>query len=298
MDMLESLRALVLVARYESFSLAARRIGTSPSVMIKRVNAAEWHLKVQVLKRTTRSVTLTDAGQRIVPNLQTLLHDFDELLASLRQESPGTTGSIRVKVSPELSASGLGPMLSSFLKEHGGLRMEVVLLDRPVNPEAEGFDISIDLQSLTYPHVTEIPLFVCNFVLCAAPAYLSQRESPVHPRELQRHQTLALESVGKKWAFRGHDRVLTVDVSPRLITADARGILDAAMDGRGIALLPAYLIEQALMTRTLLPLMKDYTPLETWVTALVPDSKMGTPRIQSLIDWLSAIPVGRPLNDA
>jgi DNA-binding transcriptional LysR family regulator len=298
MDLLESFRALVLVARYESFSLAARRIGTSPSVMIKRVNAAEWHLKVQVLKRTTRSVTMTDAGQRIVPRLQTLVHDFDELLASLRQERPETIGSIRVKLSPELSVFGLGQMLSAFLKEHAGLHMEVVLLERPVNPEAEGFDVSIDVQPLTYPHVMEIPLFVCNFVLCAAPTYLSQRERPTHPRELQRHQTLTLESVGKKWAFQGQHRVLTVDIYPRLMTADAQGILDAAMIGRGIALLPAYLVDHAIASGSLLPLMEEYAPVPTWVTALVPDSKMSTPRIQSLIDWLSPVSAARAQSDA
>jgi DNA-binding transcriptional LysR family regulator len=295
MDLLEDLRALVLVAQYESFSLAARRIGTSPSVMIKRVNAAEWRLKVQVLKRTTRSVTLTDAGQRIVPSLQTLVQDFDALLASLRQESPGATGSIRIKVPSEFSAT-FGSMLSSFLREHSGLRMEIVCLDRPVNPDAEGFDVSIDIQSLTFPQVTEIPLFLLDFVLCAAPAYLARHEPPVHPRELQRHDTLALESVGKKWSFRGRDRVLSVDVSPRLISADACGVLDAALDGQGIALLPAYLIEQALQTNELLPVMKDYSPAETWVTALVPDSKIGTPRIQSLIDWLSSSQAPRGAN--
>ncbi|EEA01214.1 transcriptional regulator, LysR family [Burkholderia sp. H160] len=287
MDLLENLRALVLVAQYESFSLAARRIGTSPSVMIKRVNAAEWRLKVQVFTRTTRSVTLTDAGRRIVPGLQTLVQDFDALLASFRQESPGATGSIRIKVPSDFSAT-LGTMLSTFLRENSGLRMEIVRLDRAVNPEAEGFDISIDIQSLTFPQVTEVPLFMLDFVLCAAPAYLSRYEPPVHPRELQRHQTLALESVGKKWAFRGPDRMLTVDVDPRLVTADAQGVLDAALNAQGIALLPAYLIEQALKSNALLPLMHEYVPVETWVTALVPDSKMGSPRIQSVIDWLSS----------
>ncbi|RDV00335.1 LysR family transcriptional regulator [Trinickia dinghuensis] len=292
MDLLESLRALVLVAQYESFSIAARRVGTSPSVMIKRVNAAEWHLKTQALKRTTRSVALTDAGQRIVPSLQTLVHDFDELMASLRQESPATTGTIRVMVSPGLSASGLGARLGSFLREHVGLRIEVVLLERAVNPAVEGFDIAIDVRSLAYPHVTEIPMFVCRFVLCAAPAYLARKEAPLHPRELQRHQTLVLESVGKKWAFRGHDRTLTVDVAPRLVTGDAQSVLDAVMNGWGIALLPEYLVEQALTAGTLEPLMKEYTPVETWVTALVPDAKMGVPRIHSLIDWLKATPTG------
>jgi len=286
-DIIDSLRALVLVAQYESFSLAARRIGTSPSVMIKRVNAAEWHLKVQLLKRTTRSVTLTDAGQRLLPNLQTLVHDFDELLTSLRQETPATTGSIRVKISPELSASGLGAKLLSFLKEHPGLRMEVVLLDRPVNPDTEGFDISIDIHSLAYPHVTGIPLFVRNLVLCASPEYLAQSESLAHPRDLQKHAILALESAGKKWTFREQHRVLTVDVSPRLLTADANSVLDAVLSGRGIALLPAHLIAQEMEAGTLLQLMEEYVPVETWVTALIPDSKLDMPRLRSLIEWLT-----------
>jgi DNA-binding transcriptional LysR family regulator len=298
MDLLENLRAAVLVAQYESFSLAARRIGTSPSTMIKRVNAAEWHLKIQLLKRTTRRVTLTDAGQRIVPTLQTLVHDFDELLTSLREETPATKGLIRVKISPELLASGLGTRLSSFLKEHLSVRMEVVLLDRLLNPDEEGFDLSIDVQSLSYPHVTEIPLFVCNYVLCAAPAYLAQRDAPAHPRDLQMHQILAFESVGKKWAFREQNRQLTVDVSPRLLTADPQSILQSVLNGGGIALLPAHLIEQALRAGTLLALLGEYEPVETWVTALVPDSQLRLPRIQSLIDWLSPISDSRPFNGA
>ena len=289
MDLLEDLRALVLVAEYKSFSLAARRIGTSPSVMIKRANAAEWRLKVQVLKRTTRRVTLTDAGQQVMPRLQALVQDFDALLASLGQESPDTTGFIRVKVPSELSAP-FGSMLSRFLRKHPGVRMEVARLNRPVNPEAEGFDLAIDIQSLTFPNVTEIPLFNLDLVLCAAPSYLSSHEPPAHPRELQKHRTLALEVTGKKWGFRGRDRHLAVDVSPRLLSADADAMLDAAIDGAGIALLPAYLIEEALRSNRLLPVMSEYTPVETWATALVPDSKLDVPRIRSLVDWLRSGP--------
>ncbi|WP_116140195.1 LysR family transcriptional regulator [Trinickia diaoshuihuensis] len=285
MDLLEDLRALVLVAEHKSFSLAARRIGTSPSVMIKRANAAEWRLKVQVLKRTTRRVTLTDAGQQVMPRLQTLVQDFDALLASLGQENLEATGFIRVKVPSELSAP-FGSMLSRFLRKHRGVRMEVARLNRAVNPEAEGFDLAIDIQSLTFPNVTEIPLFNLELVLCAAPSYLSSHEPLTHPRELQKHRTLALEVLGKKWSFRGRDRNLTVDVSPRLLSADADGMLDAAINGAGIALLPAYLIEEALRANRLLPVMNEYAPVEAWATALVPDSKLNVPRVRSLIDWL------------
>ncbi|VVD76957.1 transcriptional regulator [Pandoraea capi] len=290
MDLLESLRSLVLVANCESFSLAARRSGTSPSVMIKRVNAAEWHLKLEVLKRTTRSVTLTEGGRRILPSLQTLVHNFDDLMASLRQESPGAAGLIRIKISPELAEGGLAAVLSSFLKAHVGLRMEVVLLERSVNPDEEGFDICIDFQSRAYPRVTEIPLFVCRFVLCAAPDYLARHGQPSHPRELQRHWTLAPDSVGKKWTFRAHRRAVTVDVTPRLMSADGQGILNAATRGQGIALLPTYLCGPALAAGTLIPLMGDYAPVETWVTASVPDTKVDLPRIRGLIEWLSRMP--------
>lgn len=289
MDLLEDLRALVLVAEHKSFSLAARRIGTSPSVMIKRANAAEWRLKAQVLKRTTRSVTLTDAGQQLMPRIQTLVQDFDALLVSLRQESPEATGFIRVKVPSELSDI-FGSMLGRFLREHSGVSMEIARLNRAVNPEVEGFDVAIDIQSLTFPNVTEIPLFNLELTLCAAPSYLASCEPPVHPRELQKHKTLALEAAGKKWAFRARNRTLTVDVSPRLLCADAESILGAAIDGRGIALLPLYLIEPALASGQLLPVMNAYAPVETWATALVPDSKVNTGRIQSLIDWLKRRP--------
>ncbi|MGG1943328.1 LysR family transcriptional regulator [Trinickia sp. NRRL B-1857] len=295
MDLLEDLRALVLVAEHKSFSLAARRIGTSPSVMIKRANAAEWRLKVQVLKRTTRNVTLTDAGQQLMPRLQTLVQDFDALLVSLRQENPETTGFVRVKVPSELSDT-FGSMLSQFLREHNGVSMEIARLNRAVNPETEGFDVAIDIQSLTFPNVTEIPLFNLEFVLCAAPSYLSSHEPPAHPRELQQHRTLALESSGRKWAFSGRNRRLTVDVSPRLLSADAYSILGAAIDGSGIALLPSYLVEQALAAEQLLPVMSAYPPVETWATALVPDSKLNTSRIQSLIDWLRSHPTPRGID--
>ncbi|MFT4507183.1 LysR family transcriptional regulator [Caballeronia sp. 15711] len=289
MDLLENLRALVLVAEHESFSLAARELGLSPSVVIKRVNAAEWQLRTEVFRRTTRRVTPTEAGQTVILKVQTLVHDFDELLAAMRNEriEPAGTGALRVTIALELAAFGLDEMLSAFLQRHARLRMEVVWLDRAVNPEAEGFDLAIDLQLLSYPRVTEMALMSLPSALVAAPAFLDTAERPIHPRDLQKHPILALESTGRRWAFRGPNRIVTVEVTPRFITADACSVLDAVIDSQGIALLPQYLAQPALDSGRLVRLLGDYPPVEACMMARVPDAKASQPWVQNLLAWLA-----------
>jgi len=289
MDLLENLRALVLVAEHESFSLAARELGLSPSVVIKRVNAAEWQLRTEVFRRTTRRVTATEAGQPVILKAQTLVHDFDELLAAMRNEriEPAGTGALRVTIALELAAFGLDEMLSAFLQRHAKLRMEVVWLDRAVNPEAEGFDLAIDLQLLSYPRVTEMALMSLPSALVAAPAFLDTAERPIHPRDLQKHPILALESTGRRWAFRGLHRIVTVEVTPRFVTADARSVLEAVIDAQGIALLPQYLAQPALDSGRLVRLLGDYPAVEACMMARVPDAKASQPWVQNLLAWLA-----------
>ncbi|MFL9945874.1 LysR family transcriptional regulator [Paraburkholderia agricolaris] len=300
MDLLENLRALVLVAEHGSFSLAARELGLSASVVIKRVNAAEWQLRTEVFRRTTRRVTPTESGQTVIAKVQTLVHEFDELLAAMRNEriEPAGTGSLRVTIAPELAGLGLDEMLSAFLTRNAKLRMEVVWLERAVNPEAEGFDLAIDLQSLSYPRVTEMALMSLPFALVAAPALLGTAEHPTHPRDLQKHPILALESTGRRWAFRGLNRIVTVEVTPRFVTADACSVLDAAIDGQGIALLPHYLAQPALESGRLVRLLNDYPPVEACMMAKVPDAKASQPWVQNLLAWLALRLAGAPTRPA
>lgn len=286
MDWLENLRAVVLVAQHESFSTAARRHGVSPSVMIKRVNAAEWRLRATLFARTTRNVALTETGQRLLPRLQMLVHDLDELFASLRQEHPAAGGTLRICVATAFAAEGFNTLLSGFLSAHAGVRLEVVLLDRPVDPEAEGFDVAIDDTPAAWAHVVDIPLFARRFVLVATARYLQRHGTPSHPRDLRRHATLGLASLGSQWTFRGADRPVTIAVTPSLMTSDGVALVQAAIAGRGIALLPEALVSDALAQGTLQPVMNDFTPAQNWVTARVPEAKRLLPRVEIFLAWL------------
>jgi DNA-binding transcriptional LysR family regulator len=286
MDVLLTLRAFLAAARHKSFSEAARQLHVVPSVVAKRVNDLERTTGTQLFNRSTRNVTLTEAGQKFHPSASALVAEFDDILSGLRRDEGNLEGHIRLKAPTTLTVLYLADVLSAFQREHERITMEVQLADRSINPIEEGFDIVITGLSESYEGVIDIPLCPLSQRVCAAPAYLQGRVLPDHPRDLADHDCLVFKPKGPTWQFESSRGPISIDVPQRLIANDNSVLFAAACAGNGIAVLPTYVAKDALKTGTLLPLLQEFQLQPTWLKALVPRRRQGLARIEAAISWI------------
>lgn len=286
MDTLTNLKAFLGVARTGSFAAAARELEVAPSVVTKRISQIEWRLKTPLFDRTTRRVSLTAMGQQYLPVVQRVVADADGLFADIHESAESLQGHIRIKVPGSLAVMLLGPLLNRFQAEHPLIQLEVLALDRAVNPVDEGFDIAITLMPQTFGGVVEEPLCVMPRMVCAAPGYLARRGSPAHPRELAAHDILNFLPTGTTWEFGSASGTVNVRLHPRFSSNEAQLLLQAALAENGIAILSAYLAQPAIDSGHLVALLTDYPMADGWVKALIPQSRARVARVQALLQWL------------
>lgn len=282
MDALQNLRAFLSVAETGSFSAAARRSGLATSVLTKRVDQLEHAVKTRLFVRTTRTVTLTEAGRRWIERVRSLVADFDDTMRQASDAGHDLEGPIRVKAPTTLTVLYLADILARFQALHPKLSMDIVLADRVVNPADEGFDVAIAAFDAAFSDVVDIPLCPLRPMLCASPGYVARRGAPAHPRDLMAHETLNFAPTGSVWSFNGPQGPTTVEINPRISANDGQVLLRAALAGNGIALLSEYLTAPKLAAGELVPVLDSYQPPERWVKMLIPEARMQVARIRAL----------------
>jgi DNA-binding transcriptional LysR family regulator len=180
----------------------------------------------------------------------------------------------------------LSDILNEFLRSQPLISMEIVLVDRSVNPIEEGFDIAIGALPELYGRVQDRPLCLMKRRLCGAPAYLERKGMPQHPRDLVDHDCLVLTTSGARWEFQTQQGLMGIDVRPKLRTNDGAAICQAAISGSGIALLADYLAAPAIQAGQLVEILQPYEVPDVWLKALVPTNRIELPRVRMLLDWL------------
>jgi len=288
MDTYQHLRTFSLVAASGGFSEAARQLDVVPSVVAKRIAQLESQLDTRLFERTTRSVRLTEAGERLYARAGLLIEGLDELMRSVGRDESKLEGHIRVMAPTTLTMTRLGEMFCEFLAQHERITMDIALVDRSTNPIEEGFDLAICGRSATYEGVVDVPLCPVEAVLCAAPDYLERRGVPAQPRELIEHDCLAFKPTGPSWQFQSNRGSITVDLRPRLMADDNGTLLRAARSGLGVTSLPMYVAQDELADGALVQVLERFPLQATWFRAYVPRRKQATARVAALVDWLAS----------
>ena len=286
MDTLDNMRAFLATVRTGSFSEAGRRLGVSPSVITKRVGQLEWKMRGQLFNRSTRSVTLTDLGEQFLPRIAGLVADFDDTLGEMTKTRGGLLGRIRIKIPTTLGAPYLARLLTEFQQAHPQVLLDVVMLDRSVNPVEEGFDIVVGALPELYANVDDEWLAPYPRVVCAAPSYLEARGNPVHPRELTDHDCLVFTPSGALWQFESADGTAQVEVRSRFTSNSSRVLRTSAIAGNGITVLSAGMAAPALARGQLRTVLDGYRLPELALKALLPRTRGALPRVRALVDWL------------
>lgn len=258
----------------------------APSVVTKRITRLEERVHTRLIVRSTRGLTLTPAGERLLPRFLRVVAELDELLVDTSTAEGEIDGHVRIKSPTTITSVYLGGHFAEFQANNPRVTLEVVLLDRSVNPLEENYDLVVGARAASYPNVVDIPLCTYQQVVCCAPAYLRTKAEPRHPGDLVDHDCLTTVLFGTTWPFETPRGAVSVEVRSRFHANDGRVILEGVRRGLGVAIMPRYLVDEDLRAGRLV-LLLDGFPLATyWLKALVPRIKMDRPAVRELVAFL------------
>lgn len=288
MDVLVNLQAFLATAESGGFSAAARKLGISTSVVAKRVTQLEMRIATPLFHRSTRQLRLTEAGQRYVHRARGVVTDATDLLSRMGEKGHDLVDHLRIKAPTSMTVARLADAFSTFQTQNPKLKLEIVMIDRPVDPVTEGFDIAIGAFPHSFGGVVDEPLCPLKRVLCASPAYLKKHGTPKHPRDLVNHRCLSFLPTGPEWVFDGARGRISVQVSPLLSSNEGHVLARSAIAGNGIALISHYLVADALRDRSLRPVLSDFPIPELWVKAAIPERRRNAAAVQALLKLLKS----------
>ncbi|OEZ00218.1 MULTISPECIES: LysR family transcriptional regulator [Stenotrophomonas] len=289
-DNLTHLAAFAAVARHRSFRRAGAELTLSTSAVSYAIRALEERLGVGLFHRTTRSVALTEAGQRLLDRLQPALGQVHDALEEMNHFRAAPAGLLRINATRAAVHTQLGPRLASFLRAHPDVRLEVAQDDGLVDIVAEGYDAGVRLHEFVPEDMVAVPLGPpLRGLIVASPAYLRERGVPQHPRELVDHECVRFRFASGhlyKWQFERDGQALDIDVPGRLTLGDQHTILQAVLDGLGLA----YVLEDAarpcLEDGRLVAVLQDWSePFAGWVL-YYPRQRQMSSALRAFVDML------------
>ncbi|MGC4093699.1 MAG: LysR family transcriptional regulator [Polyangiaceae bacterium] len=259
------LQAFLAVARHQSFSNAARELAVTRSALSQAVRQLEQQLNVTLLTRTTRSVSLTDAGRRLVDGAVPSLGQLANVIREVSVQPGEAVGRLRLTVPRSAAPFVIEPVLPTFRVRHPRIEVEVTLEDRLVDIVAEGFDAGVRLSESIERDMVQVRLTdPFRFVAVAAPSYLKRRGAPERPEDLLRHECITFRSQSTAalyaWEFERGRRTWRVPVNGSVVTGDMRVTVRLAERGLGIAYVLEPTILEPLERGRLKIVLEEYAP--------------------------------------
>jgi DNA-binding transcriptional LysR family regulator len=259
------LQSFLAVARQRSFSGAARELGVSRSAVSQAVKQLEEQLRVVLLARTTRSVSLTDAGRRLVDRAGPSLGQVVAALAEVSAQPGETVGRVRLSVPRSAVPFVIDPVLPTFRARHPRVEVEVVLDERLVDIVAEGYDAGVRLSEAIQRDMVQVRLTDSfRFVVVGAPAYLARHGTPERPEDLLRHECITFRSQTTgalyAWELERGRRNWRVPVRGGVVSSDSRLSVSLAEQGLGLAYAFEPMVLEQLRTGRLRRVLERYAP--------------------------------------
>ncbi|MCW9027511.1 MAG: LysR family transcriptional regulator [Kangiella sp.] len=290
MDKLNLMQAFIAVAQQGSFTSAAEKLGASTQLVSKYVSQLESELKVRLLHRTTRSVTVTEAGLAYLERAQQILSDIAALEGSIKEEGDEPKGRLRISAPMSFSTLHLGELLAEYQQHYPTVTIELQLNDRKVDIVEEGFDLAIRIGNLESSSLIAKKIMPINLVMCASPDYLIKHGEPVTLEDLQGHRYL-------HYSYRNDDMPALVSTQNKRfvlnrqkgsITANNGEVLTkAAVAGAGIILQPTFIVGPYIAQGQLKPVLEKYQQESLGLYAVYPHRKYLSGKVQSFIEFLS-----------
>lgn len=293
----QHLHGLTLLGELGSYTAAAQRLSLSKAAMSQRIAELERAAGVALVRRTTRSVQLTDAGRELVESTRGAFEQIGHAFAGIRDLAQAPRGTVRVTVPVALGRQHVAPRLPDFLRAHPEVRIELELSDTLVPLAREGFDLAI--RHTSHPPETHVAWTLCETqsVLVSSRAYLRKRGTPQAPGDLREHDCLHYLRRGESpvWSFQPASRAagkagpVAVPVAGPLAMNNSEALRDAAIAGLGITLLPDFSAQAALRTGKLVRVLPEWRPLGNFgdkLYAIRPYAPYTPRAVQALVAFL------------
>ncbi|MEZ9230501.1 LysR family transcriptional regulator [Vibrio amylolyticus] len=281
----EGVTEFVAVAETSSFTTAAKKLKTSVAQVSRRVSALEDRLAVKLLHRTTRKVTLSEAGQLYFQQCKHLVEGLEiaELAVTQMQTSP--KGLLKVTAPVTYGETHLAPLIHQFLSLYPQIDLELTLSNQKLDLIEQGVDVAIRLGRLEDSTLIAKRLSERQLYVCASPDYLERNGEPHTLSELNRHSCL----VGsfEHWRFRVQGRETPIRVSGRIKCNSGLSLLDAAKRHLGLVQLPDYYVNHDLESGELVEVLSDFRDEKEGIWAVYPQNRNLSPKVRLLIDFLS-----------
>ena len=285
----EELQALVAVVETGSFTAAAERLDMAKSAVSRRVSALEERLGVQLLRRTTRRLSLTDTGQSFYEHSARILDDLDEAESAVLQEHGELRGTLRIALPLSFGVHHMCKPVAEFSRRHPRVSFDLDLNDRRVDLIAEGADLAVRIGHLADSSLIARRLFEAHTVVCASPAYLDEHGTPRTPEELHDHDCLVYGNLAEptKWVCNDAEgNRIRVDVTATMTASSGDFLCASAINGLGIVMQPTFIAGEAISRGELVPVLADYHWPVTPAYAVYPPTRHLSYRVREFIDFL------------
>ena len=289
MDRLLAMEMFVRVVETGSFSKAAREFNTTQPTVTKQVAATEARLKVRLLNRNTRGVSLTEPGALYYEKCKTIVREAEEAESIVQLRQTQAQGLLRVGTSVAFGRRVVVPLALEYMRRHPQVQIDLSFEDRYVDLIAQGIDVAIRMGKLADSSLGARYLGVNPWVMVASPAYLKKHGAPRRAQDLSAHVALIYSSVVGDEFWRMHTprgEPVTVPVSGRLRSNNLSAVLAAVRDGLGIALMPRYVASESLAAGTVTAVLPDHTLPEQEIHAVFPSPKQVSGKVSGFVAFL------------
>lgn len=287
MDRLHELEVFVAAADAGSFAKAGTRLRLSPPAVTRAISALEERLGARVFNRTTRSLTITDVGQRFLESARRILADLDSAEKEAVGETAVPNGHLTLTASVTFGRSALAPVVCAFLNQHPRVTVSVLLLDRVANLVEEGIDLAVRIGPLPDSSLVAKKIGTVRRILVSSPDYLARRGVPRTPADLRLHSMIAFTGLmpNKEWRFLDGNKGNSVSFAPRLEINDAVASIAAAETGDGITVALSYMVADKIRDGRLAPVLDSFTPPPVPVHLVYPQSRLISSRLRAFVDF-------------
>jgi DNA-binding transcriptional LysR family regulator len=284
------LNAVAAISAHRSFRAAATELGISPSALSHAIAALERRLGVRLINRTTRSVSLSEAGERFLARVSPALREIAGALEDVNEFRDTPTGTLRINLKERAAHQILRPIVAKFLRRYPDMNVELALEGRHIDIVAEGFDAGIRLAEAVPQDMVAIPCGPdSRFVVVGAPDYFARSSVPRSPSDLINHECIRRRMPGGKlyrWEFEKRGEEMAVDVPGRLTLDNDLLMVEAAMEGLGLVFVSDFWVTEQLASAKLQAVLEDWTPPFPGLRLYYPRHRHMTAGLRAFVEML------------
>ncbi|MBX9842625.1 MAG: LysR family transcriptional regulator [Xanthobacteraceae bacterium] len=283
MDRIDSVAVFAEVAERGSFSGAAKHLNRSAAAVTRAVAELEARLGVRLLNRTTRAVSVTEAGQRFLVGARRVLADLAEIEQGAAGQGQAPRGELRITAPIVFGRRHVLPLVTDFLGQYPEVSVRLALLDRPVDLVDDGLDAAIRIGTLADTSAIAVRVGEMRRIAVASPGYLERRGRPKSVADLAGHDVIAFAGIDRveRWRFAGG---VEARIKPRLVVNTAEAAIDAAVAGFGITRVLSYQAADALSDQRLVRLLREHEAGATPVHVVYPEGRHPPPKLRAFLD--------------